>query len=401
MLNFFPTLYPDELWYSAICRYHVWSGNPKPIESIRDLFQGRSYVDVGTVNPSNSIHDIIEQIPDGILDYKDIAIKHTLFNYAYRFQPIEAKNKMLYTIKAGTIHWPGAISTPKKTYPRLKYCPICRIEDKNTYGEVFWHVSHQIPLATICLKHRCRLITYVCSGLKDLDMKLLLPDVCTDDTVDYRIEPYEDFLNETVITYFKMPMEITPSFGFNNLFEELYNTGYGILRKDTGYQLNVKKLTNDLCIMFGDAFVREYFGKLERMECALKRLKFYWAKSPERYAILATFLKQPIEITFSKNKIKNELFTGFLNFQKAYNGQPKKYIADRLGIPDRVMDSLALYLGVEPFWKNEIPVKNSTIVFRLTAAEKKRIQDFVKREGYKNYSEFIMYCIKKELDVNI
>lgn len=28
MIPFFPTPYPDELWYSVICRYHIRSGNP-------------------------------------------------------------------------------------------------------------------------------------------------------------------------------------------------------------------------------------------------------------------------------------------------------------------------------------------------------------------------------------
>lgn len=27
MISFFPSPYPDELWYSVICRYHVHSGN--------------------------------------------------------------------------------------------------------------------------------------------------------------------------------------------------------------------------------------------------------------------------------------------------------------------------------------------------------------------------------------
>lgn len=27
MISFFPSPYPDELWYSVICRYYVHSGN--------------------------------------------------------------------------------------------------------------------------------------------------------------------------------------------------------------------------------------------------------------------------------------------------------------------------------------------------------------------------------------
>lgn len=35
MISFFPMPYPDELWYSVICRYHIRSGNPSFKYSIR------------------------------------------------------------------------------------------------------------------------------------------------------------------------------------------------------------------------------------------------------------------------------------------------------------------------------------------------------------------------------
>ena len=38
MIPFFPAPYPDELWYSVICRYHIRSGNPSVKYSIRELY---------------------------------------------------------------------------------------------------------------------------------------------------------------------------------------------------------------------------------------------------------------------------------------------------------------------------------------------------------------------------
>lgn len=38
MLQYFPTPYPDELWYSVLGRYHVRSGNPNSATTLRELF---------------------------------------------------------------------------------------------------------------------------------------------------------------------------------------------------------------------------------------------------------------------------------------------------------------------------------------------------------------------------
>ena len=38
MIGFFPSPYPDELWYSVICRYHVHSGNSCAKHTMRQLY---------------------------------------------------------------------------------------------------------------------------------------------------------------------------------------------------------------------------------------------------------------------------------------------------------------------------------------------------------------------------
>ena len=45
MIPFFPAPYPDELWYSVICRYHIRSGNPSVKYSIRELY-GANHINV-------------------------------------------------------------------------------------------------------------------------------------------------------------------------------------------------------------------------------------------------------------------------------------------------------------------------------------------------------------------
>ena len=51
MLSFFPTPYPDELWYSVLCRYHLRTGNKKQATTIGELFGGRSHAAMGAFSP--------------------------------------------------------------------------------------------------------------------------------------------------------------------------------------------------------------------------------------------------------------------------------------------------------------------------------------------------------------
>jgi hypothetical protein len=36
----------------------------------------------------------------------------------------------------------------------MRYCPLCVREDKDTYGETYWHRSHQIDGIDVCVKHK-------------------------------------------------------------------------------------------------------------------------------------------------------------------------------------------------------------------------------------------------------
>ena len=40
----------------------------------------------------------------------------------------------------------------------LRFCPLCLEEDRNQYGEAYWHLHHQIPGVLVCLKHDIALL---------------------------------------------------------------------------------------------------------------------------------------------------------------------------------------------------------------------------------------------------
>ena len=74
MLTFFPTLYPDELWYSALCRYQVRTGNTNTLLT-------NSRVDSNLLLPDSGIYETIKLLPQGVFDIEDIIINHTLFPF--------------------------------------------------------------------------------------------------------------------------------------------------------------------------------------------------------------------------------------------------------------------------------------------------------------------------------
>ena len=94
MIPFFPTPYPDELWYSVICRYHIRSGNPSVKYSIRELY-GANHINV-PVELCGALSSLLEAIPAKALTAKDIIMQHTLYPYYTRFFSNNRKKKCLY-----------------------------------------------------------------------------------------------------------------------------------------------------------------------------------------------------------------------------------------------------------------------------------------------------------------
>lgn len=88
MLQYFPTPYPDELWYSVMCRYYIRSGS----ETLLTM-KNRSQFPIQLFFPDRSIVEIVKQLPEGLFSVKDIAINHTLFPYFSRMYTRERKQE--------------------------------------------------------------------------------------------------------------------------------------------------------------------------------------------------------------------------------------------------------------------------------------------------------------------
>lgn len=156
MLLFFPTSYPDELLFSLCSRYYVRSGNISYKGTLDDLFSNRSLT--ASISLPSGISSLIKNIPPhSKINEEQLIHQHTLYLFNTAFLPDEqAKGiyqamcsddgKGIY-VRSGL----NASGVPQNEF--LRFCKECMQEDKEMYGELYWHRSHQLSGIHCCLKH--------------------------------------------------------------------------------------------------------------------------------------------------------------------------------------------------------------------------------------------------------
>lgn len=396
MLTYFPTPYPDELWYSVLCRYHIRSGNAGSAATFRELLGDRDSAALSTFLPNRTIAKVLKKLPDQFISVEKIALEHTLFKYTFRCYPLEVKKDILAFTKAGRVDYPVKVS---KSYEskELKSCPVCAREDRMQYGEAYWHVSHQIPYASVCHKHGCRLnslqvkATELNSNFFPLEYQNISP-------AEYQADQTEIRLTNMLTQYLTLPLEIGPTDGYSNLYEGILNAGYGMPRLDNHYSIDYQKVGQDLCSIFGEKRVMEYFGSTKFRAAIFGRIRHWKYKMPERYAMLAVLIGQKPEVTFSQSKLENKTDQAFLELSKAKIVRPKKFIMEKLGVTDKQLDTIAHNLGVEPFWechrREEYP-RECKVALNLTREEKAYVDACMEKYGFSSASTFIRFCLEE------
>ncbi len=158
MIAYMPTIYPDELVYSWFCRYYVHSGCFSHKMALQELYCKKSdYLNKEFIGNLNN--DAMEKINE-IYSLDKLVLDHTMYPQYARFIPLEQKKEALYRLE----HEPCDVHHLFCVLPRnegeqyLKFCPMCAREDRERYGEAYWHRKHQIRNMSICMKHKCRLI---------------------------------------------------------------------------------------------------------------------------------------------------------------------------------------------------------------------------------------------------
>jgi len=159
--GFFPTPYPDESYYSVLCRYYVRSGSTSHVRTRNELFENDQCLSTAVFFPARL--DCIERwIPSGAITRREFTANHTMFHYmvvSYSGKLREAMNDIFKGIKPEVnVDIMGRQKSWRLWSEYLRYCPECVADDILLYGETYWHRIHQLPGVVYCTKHKSLLV---------------------------------------------------------------------------------------------------------------------------------------------------------------------------------------------------------------------------------------------------
>ena len=159
MITYFPKIYEDELCYSVIARLNNHLGYTSFSYCAEMIFKNPKHkVEKEFIKNLNDV--CIEAIKRQISIEKLIE-KHTMMPYYARFYSIERKSQIISMMKNQNQDCSKLVGMPQnrtgiKRY--LRVCPTCIQNDRNMYGECYYHRTHQMWNIEICPEHDCSLI---------------------------------------------------------------------------------------------------------------------------------------------------------------------------------------------------------------------------------------------------
>ena len=155
MIGFFPDPYPDELLYSACARYARRLKYRNRAFVAEDLFGNRNVPPV--VDLPCHLGRFINALPPGHRYTVDLLLdQHTLLPFYAPFLSPDRLRQVRSAMcdGAGRVYERlGLISGRVKVPKHLRFCPSCVREDRERFGETYWHRIHQITGVEVCPRH--------------------------------------------------------------------------------------------------------------------------------------------------------------------------------------------------------------------------------------------------------
>lgn len=163
MLSFFTDPYKDEILYSTIARYHYYYGNVDFKDTLKEIFGSDNVIP--TIAFPTKLEYLSSQFPNSRLYNSDYLIQnYTLYPYYSPFLPAQRQvmitNEMKNGDGKGIYAQIGSTAGSVSRKQGLYYCPLCVAEDKEKYGEPYFHRAHQLQGIEVCPEHNCMLRLY-------------------------------------------------------------------------------------------------------------------------------------------------------------------------------------------------------------------------------------------------
>jgi hypothetical protein len=159
MHGHFPNPYPDEILYGICARLSERANFPSKKGFCESLFGAGS---IAVIDLPSRLEFLADQLPLGHPKAEILLQNHTLLPLYLAFLPkARAEKCKLAALGDGGKSLPfltGIMASKIEQPPSLRLCPICADEDRKTYGEPYWHRSHQVAGVATCYRHQIRLI---------------------------------------------------------------------------------------------------------------------------------------------------------------------------------------------------------------------------------------------------
>lgn len=210
MLKYFPNIYEDELLFSYLARTYSRSGYSSYANfAIHLLERPTEFLDpmfISTFKPS-----FLKEV-ESIKSFKDIILENTMFKYYSLFLTFAEYNKALDDFIKMNTRAKLNLKLPKERLSKMKYCPLCREQEKSRLGESYIHRIYQITGLNICPTHRCKLrcIDVYDSKTKQITLKPLEElisendvaiEYVDEDSIEFKVARYIDDLLKQPLSF--------------------------------------------------------------------------------------------------------------------------------------------------------------------------------------------------------
>ncbi|MEG0308346.1 MAG: TnsD family transposase [Clostridium sp.] len=311
MVHFFTDPYKDELIYSAIARYHYYTGNIDCKDTLEELFNKR------TIIPSLEIGSNIDTLAEklgGKYTSDNILRKNTIFPYYEPFLSNKRSKSLIDKIKHGDGRGiyaklgmvAGSICSKKNIY----YCSYCLKEEIDKTGEAYIHREHQLQGVFICPHHRVTLNKYPVNKSNSsrieftrLDSKL----VEANEINSFHSNYYEKHMMISKSAYYLLNTDLSNS-SKEKVLDRYKNLLYERGLTTASKRIKQQQLYDEFTGFYGNKF-------LETIQSGIANYDEYnWLKvitrnlsrtvHPLRHILLINFLSEDIESFFNGIKIE-------------------------------------------------------------------------------------------------
>ncbi len=155
LIGHFPDPHPDELLYSVCARFSDHMQYPTVGAVARDLF-GTAFINAAVDFPCR-LSALVRALPLGHSYTVDILIDdHTLLPLYGPFLPLERLRSLrndMYGDRSTAHIRAGITYFQAPLLQWLRFCPLCLDNDRQQFGECYWHRVHQVPGVEVCPTH--------------------------------------------------------------------------------------------------------------------------------------------------------------------------------------------------------------------------------------------------------